>query len=128
MVWLDWRYNIDIKIGVSRARDGSTIIPTAHVKPWLKFPTIFIGTAYLEMIVNEQITVGEDWYEHIPSLVALIIHETIHIVLAKKIDRYDDWGDKPAFFALHGFDAVDKKHVCSAPDLYDPPIQMEVSR
>ena len=69
---------------------------------------IFLGTPYLYLFDPGGVSYS-DWYEDIDYLVSLITHETIHIILAEKVDCYENdqgkWKNS-RWFATEGWDKV----------------------
>ena len=63
--------------------------------------------------VNKEIFIGNDfdldYYEDTHNLVDTISHEMIHLILAKKVDYYDDWNTDDPYFATNGWDRVSGK-------------------
>ncbi len=66
---------------------------------------IFLGTPYQYCIIDGE-QIRESSYEDTDALVSTIIHETIHLILSKKIDLVSDWGDREDYFATSGFDRI----------------------
>ena len=104
----DARRNIDI---VLRGNELSSERGVVMAYTYHAYRYIFIGTPYLYDF-DWTGTSYSDWYEDIDYLVFLLTHETIHIVLAEKIDcprKAAKWGHEDRWITTRSWDNVSKK-------------------